>query len=95
VPPTAPKDLQAFHINGRAVGLYWNPSTDNTGVTGYRVYRNGQKIADQNRNYLDVWGLRGYTTYKFSVEAYDAAGNTSPKADVEIKTLRRHFWWWW
>jgi chitodextrinase len=74
--------------------LAWNASTDNIGVQGYRVYRNGQKIANQSGTNLTINGLRSRTQYTFTVQAYDAAGNTSGKAQVVVTTLRRSSWWW-
>ena len=42
--PTAPGSLAASREPGQ-VALNWNASTDNVGVTGYRVYRGGTEIA--------------------------------------------------
>src|SRR5213078_3431611 len=38
--PTAPGNLVAS-LNGTGVDLTWDTSTDNVGVTGYQVYRDG------------------------------------------------------
>ena len=42
--PTAPGNLTATAGQGQ-VALNWQASTDNVGVTGYRVYRGGTQIA--------------------------------------------------
>ena len=44
-PPTTPTGLSATAISGSQVNLSWTASTDNVGVTGYRIYRNGTQIA--------------------------------------------------
>src|SRR5438132_1206023 len=37
VPPTAPANLTAAAASGTQINLSWTPSTDNVGVTGYRL----------------------------------------------------------
>ncbi|HMJ39987.1 MAG TPA: choice-of-anchor Q domain-containing protein, partial [Verrucomicrobiae bacterium] len=44
-PPTTPTGLATTSVNTSSVGLAWNASTDNVGVAGYTVYRNGTSIA--------------------------------------------------
>ena len=74
-PPSVPAGLKASVQKGRRVVLAWNPSTDNTGVAGYDVYRNGTRIAGPTgTSYTDRPG-RG--TFGYQVRARDAAGNTS------------------
>ena len=52
-PPTVPTGLTAV-VSASQVSLSWNASTDNVGVTGYRVYRNGTQIAAPASNsYID------------------------------------------
>src|SRR4029077_9625402 len=41
--PSAPGNLAAS-ITGTQVGLTWSASTDNVGVTGYKIYRGGVEI---------------------------------------------------
>src|SRR6185369_14763274 len=45
IPPTAPTNLAAPSVMWNQVNLSWTASTDNVGVTGYRVFRNGTQIA--------------------------------------------------
>ena len=55
--------------------LRWTASTDNVGVAGYNVYRNGTKIGTSaTTSYVDPTAVAG-TTYSYTVTAYDAAGN--------------------
>ncbi|MHB8062632.1 MAG: discoidin domain-containing protein [Ruminiclostridium sp.] len=61
------------------MNLRWNKSTENIGVTGYRVYRNGNLVGDvaaTTTTYSDT-GLTANTSYSYTVLAYDAAGNCS------------------
>ena len=45
-PPTVPTGLAASVISPSRVDLTWNTSTDNVGVSGYTVYRNGAVLAN-------------------------------------------------
>ncbi len=45
LPPSTPENLQAIQATLSAVSLSWASSTDNVGVSGYVMYRNGAKIA--------------------------------------------------
>jgi len=40
-PPTVPTGLTATAASTSQINLVWTASTDNVGVTGYRVYRDG------------------------------------------------------
>ena len=61
-------------------------ATDNVGVTGYRVSRNGQTIATVGTTSLIDSGLQPATSYDYSVQALDAAGNESAAATINVAT---------
>lgn len=88
--PTAPTGLAASIITQTGFALNWVAATDNIGVTGYDVYRNGIKINTTNitsTNYT-VTGLTASTTYQFTVKAKDAAANESAASAVlNVTTL--------
>jgi chitodextrinase len=70
------------------VDLSWSASTDNVGVTGYQIYRNGGTTpitTATTTSYSDT-GLTASTTYDYSVVAVDAAGNRSPAATASATT---------
>jgi hypothetical protein len=46
LPPAAPSNLEARLIATTEAQLQWFPSVDDVGVTGYRVYRDGDAIAE-------------------------------------------------
>jgi chitodextrinase len=83
--PSVPMGLVATVQKGRKVALSWNASTDNVGVAGYDLYRNGTRIAQPSAtSYSDRPG-RG--TFTYQVRARDAAGNVSgPSAGVTVTT---------
>lgn len=75
--PTAPTELTASPVSSSRIDLGWTASTDNVGVAGYYVYRNGKQVADVSGTSYSDTGLSASTTYRYRVAAYDAAGNVS------------------
>lgn len=65
--PSVPTGLAATAVSSGQINLTWTASTDNVGVQGYRIYRNGvlqrlspaEKIA-ANQAWLDEVLQRGY-----------------------------------
>jgi chitodextrinase/endonuclease I len=75
--PTAPTSLAATSIAQTTLTLGWTASTDNVGVTGYDVYKNGVLLTSVTTTTYGVTGLTSATAYSFYVKAKDAAGNIS------------------
>ena len=86
-PPSVPAGPTATTISSSQINLSWTASTDNVGVAGYRVYRNGVQITTvTNTTYQDT-GLSPSTTYSYIIVAYDGAGNTSvPSSSASATT---------
>lgn len=76
--PTAPTGLRATAKTASSVSLAWTAATDDVGVTGYDVYRNGTRVGSPaaGTTYTDT-GLSAATAYSYTVRARDAAGNVS------------------
>ncbi len=75
--PSVPASVYVTLIpNSSSVNLYWSPSTDNVGVTGYKVYQNGIFLLDVPSTLTPSVGNLSSGQY-YSVAAYDAAGNVS------------------
>jgi cellulose 1,4-beta-cellobiosidase len=70
------------------VAIYWSPSTDNVGVAGYYVFRDGTQIARTALpNYFDT-GLSPGTSHVYVVRAFDAGGNVSSgSSNLNAKTV--------
>src|SRR6266853_1717474 len=84
-PPTTPTGLTAAVAGSTGANLSWNASTDNVGVTGYIVRRNGVQVATPATTSFADAGLSAATTYSYTVAARDAAGNISPdSASVNV-----------
>src|SRR6266571_1663730 len=85
IPPTVPGGLAAA-VASLQINLSWTTSTDNVGVTGYKVFRNGVQVATTSSlAYADA-GLLPLTLYNYAVAAFDAAGNTSAQSAVVSAT---------
>jgi chitodextrinase len=84
--PTAPSGLVTSGIAQTAVTLSWAASTDNVGVSGYRLFRNGSQVGTASSTSYVFAALACGTSYTFGVAAVDAAGNASSTAAVSAST---------
>ena len=86
--PSVPLNLTAAAISASQINLAWSASSDNVGVAGYRVFRNGSPVGTPaGAAYADT-GLTASTAYTYAVAALDAAGNVSAaSASVLATTL--------
>jgi chitodextrinase len=84
--PSTPGSLRVTGATDTSVATAWNASSDNVGVTGYNVYRNGNFVATTSAASYNFTGLSCATSYTFAVEAYDAAGNKSSRATLTAAT---------
>lgn len=78
--PTLPDQLSATKRE-TSTSLRWAAGADNVAITKYRVMRNGAVIAELDsgaRSYVDKAVIAG--TSKYSVVAFDGAGNASRPA---------------
>ncbi len=91
--PTVPTGLAAASVSPTQINLTWNASTDNVGVTGYRVYRctgstctpSTQIATSTTTSYSDT-GRTASTTYRYRVRAVDAANNLSANSGIATAT---------
>ncbi|MFJ6572339.1 discoidin domain-containing protein [Streptomyces sp. NPDC091292] len=79
-PPTAPGTPTAVTDFPTVADLTWPASTDDTGVTGYSVYRDGTLVSATGKTSVRIPGLTAGTAYRFRITARDAAGNESPRS---------------
>ncbi len=87
--PSTPGTFAASASSATQVDLSWTASTDNTGVSGYTIYRDGVTLATvpgTGLTYSDTTALPN-TTYLYAVDAFDPAGNYSAQsAPVSVTT---------
>ena len=86
--PTSPTSLITANITENSIDVSWNAATDNIGVSGYDIYRDGiLQTTVSSTNYLAT-GLNASTNYSFYVIAKDASGNSSVASEtVNATTL--------
>ena len=84
--PSVPGSLIANVISAGQIDLSWNVSTDNTGVTGYKIYRNTAYLTTVTSNSRSDMGLVKKTSYCYRVSAVDAAGNESGQSTQACAT---------
>ncbi len=85
--PSVPGDVAAV-ADGGAVEVTWSASTDDVGVSGYTVRRDGAVVATVSSGlaYSDSAVSAGQT-YRYTVEAFDAAGNVSGASAEAVVTV--------
>lgn len=84
--PSVPAGLTATPTASFQINLAWTSSSDNVGVSGYKIYRDGAQVATASQSSVSISGLQAQTSYSFQVAAYDAAGNTSSKSAAASAT---------
>jgi hypothetical protein len=80
IAPSTPGNPQVVATGTNTARFSWSASTDNRGVTGYRVSRNGTVLGTVSTLLYNDAGLTPGSSYTYSVVALDAAGNTSGAA---------------
>lgn len=80
--PTVPGSLALSEPSSGQIRLAWSASTDNVGVTGYVVYRNGVVVTTVAGNVLTFTESQPVSaTLEYYVRAQDAAGNQSGESN--------------
>jgi hypothetical protein len=87
-PPTPPDGLTAT-ATAAGILLDWYPANDNTDITAYRIYRNGQELTTVKAGalrYVDVQ-VQPAMAYTYTIIALDVVGNASvpaPAATAQV-----------
>ena len=84
-PPSVPTALAGTAATATQINLSWTASTDNVGVAGYKVFRNGTQLGTTaNTSYSDT-GLSAATTY-----TYTALPMMRPATPLPSRQVFRH-----
>ncbi len=93
--PTAPGGLTAGAASSSQINLTWTASTDNVGVTGYRIERcqgagcaTFAQVGTSTATSYSATGLTAATSYSFRVRATDAANNVSGYSNTASATTQ-------
>jgi chitodextrinase len=79
-PPTTPGGLRSTGSTTDSISLAWDPASDNIGVTGYEILRNGNVVGTSPSPSFTDTGLASGTAFTYTVRARDEAGNLSPSS---------------
>jgi chitodextrinase len=86
--PSVPANLTASSVSSAHIDLSWDASSDNVGVAGYTIYRDGSILDTVSigvTSYTDSTPEPD-TSYVYAVGALDASGNTSTRSTQAIIT---------
>jgi hypothetical protein len=81
-PPSVPQGMAFAGKTQRTVSLVWRHSTDDVRVVGYRLFKNDVRVAVVLGTSYIYRGLACGKRYRFALEAVDAAGNVSNRAEA-------------
>ncbi len=75
--PSTPTGFTATAVSSNQINISWDTSTDDIGVTGYNVYRDGAFLKSVTGTSTSDTELSPDIEYCYTVSAYDAVGNES------------------
>lgn len=86
--PSVPANLRTSGIQTNQTVLAWDASTDagGSGLAGYHLYRNGVLISTTTTTTVTDTTVNPNTSYLYTVDAYDNAGNKSTTAGLNVTT---------
>jgi chitodextrinase len=88
-PPTIPQNLVATPVGTERIDLAWDASQDpETGILGYRVFRDGSEVGTTAQTVYQDDGLSPATRYDFYVVAVNGGGlESQPSATISATTF--------
>jgi hypothetical protein len=88
-PPLAAEQLQGIPAGDGKVKLSWNPAEDpETGIASYRVYRDGEQLAEVKGWSYEDKDVKELTEYHYEVRAVNYHGLEGPPGEsAQIRTL--------
>ena len=75
--PTKPTSLTATAVSSNQINLSWDKSTDDIGVAGYKIYKDGKPFQSVTTTTFIDTDLTSLIRYCYTVSSYDDAENES------------------
>ena len=77
--PSIPNGLSVVAVGTNQINLSWGTASDTggSGLAGYRIYRGGSFLTTTSGTSYSDTSVLDETTYTYTVESYDNAGNRS------------------
>ena len=72
LPPTEPGNVRLEEADSEHVKIVWNASIDNIAVSGYDVYRDGEKVGTVMVTSFEDEEVEGCNSYTYHVVAFDS-----------------------
>lgn len=85
-PPSVPQNVVANTVSNWRIDVSWSPSTDNVGVEGYRIFRDGAVAGTTAATAFPDTGLSAGTSYSYQISAFDSTGNESAQSSPASAT---------
>jgi len=85
-PPTSPSNVIVTGRTAKTISLSWNTSSDNVGISGYKIYSGSTLLGTTSSTSFTVTALQPGITYQFNVYAIDIAGNASLPSNSVVAT---------
>lgn len=86
VAPSTPAGVAVAATSASSINLSWQAATDDTGVVGYRIYRDGALLETIAATTTDDVGLVTGVNYCYEISAVDAANNESSRSTSRCAT---------
>jgi chitodextrinase len=84
--PSIPQNVVATAVNAGRVDLSWTASTDDFGVAGYQIFRNGSPLNTTTATSYTDSTCQPSTLYSYVIVAFDSAGNSSASSNAAVAT---------
>lgn len=75
--PSVPGVVKASASSNSQITVTWAAASDNLGITGYKIFRDGVQAGTSTSTSFLNSGLSSGTNYCYAVKSYDASGNES------------------
>ena len=86
VAPSAPPSVSQVSVTAASITVAWSASSDNVGVVGYDVLRDGVLAGSTASTQYAITALQCGTMYTVGIRAFDASGNRSASSNVLLTT---------
>lgn len=85
--PTVPGNPEVLDLTQTSAIVSWAASTDNVGVSGYKIYLDGSWIGSSSKLRFPLVDLEPSTSYQLTITAIDEFLNESaPSVALEVRT---------
>jgi PKD repeat protein len=86
-PPSVPTGLTASVASAGGIDLWWTASTDDFGVAGYNLFRDGTYLGSVAGTSMADAGVTRAVPHCYTISAYDLAGNESARSAPACATI--------